>query len=112
MLKEKTAESLAEKLQEYAYEAEEGGHDNFFDDYIVDELLDMREHLFKDDVEEGRFYQKYYLETDKMIKLYEVVSLKKALSGDTVNLKVMSIDSVNLGKNGTMLVEFLGRIVK
>ena len=112
MSKEKVAESLAEKLQEFAYEVEQGEHDNFFDDYIVDELLDMREHLIKDDVEEGRFYQKYYLETDKTLKLYDVVSLQKALSGDTVNLKIMAIDSVMLGKNGTMLVEFLGQIVK
>lgn len=48
MRKGKVAESLAEKLQHYVDEIQEGERDNFYDDHIVDELLEMREELVYD----------------------------------------------------------------
>lgn len=111
MSKSKVAEELAEKLQEYSYEVAEGEHENFYDDYIVDELLEMREIFYKDDVEEGHYYQSYTLTTDKKVRLYDTLTLQKALSGDTVNLKVMAIDSVTPLSEEKMIIEFLGRKV-
>lgn len=112
MDKVKVAEELSEKLQQYAQEVEDGEHDNFYDDFIVDELLDMREVLHKDGVEFGRYYQEYTLIADHSVKLYDVVPMKRALSGEDIKMKVMEISSVKPSSEGKLIFEFLGRLVK
>ena len=107
--KVKTAENLAEMLDEYAAEVEEGeAHEDYGDLYIVDALCDMNEILYKDGVDEGRFYESFMLLTDKPVKLFETVEVTRSISGNEEKMKVMSILSARPSQDGKMIVELLG----
>lgn len=108
MNKVKVAEELLEMLQVYADEIEEGERDNFYDDHILDRVLDMQEVLYKDGVEEGRFYESFILTTDKTVKIFETVEVERFMSGTKDKLKVMSIIEVKPLANGQIMIEFLG----
>jgi len=114
MLKDKVAETLVEMLQHYVDEVqEEEDRSNFSDDYIVDKLLQVKENFHKDGVEEGRAYETHILITDKPVKIYDTVELRRMFSDQTTKMKVMSLESVKLSKNGSeLLIEFLGYEVK
>src|SRR5690606_23860434 len=78
MLKDKVAETLVEMLQHYVDEVqEEEDRSNFSDDYIVDKLLQVKENFHKDGVEEGRAYETHILITDKPVKIYDTVELRR-----------------------------------
>lgn len=111
MNKEKIADNLLEILDTYvdmlmndvvALDVEE--------EYIIDEILDLKEAIFKDGVEEGQFCQTHRLVTTMPINLYDVVEVNRALDGETIKLKVMGIISIKLKKDkSAFIVEFLGK---
>lgn len=106
--KVKKAEQLSEMLENYAIELEEGEHEDYYDDYIVDGICDMQEIFYKDGVEEGHFYQSFMLKTDKILKVFETVEVERFTSGTKDKLKVMSILNVKPLTDSQMMVEFLG----
>lgn len=112
MRKIKIAEDLAEMLQTYAEELEEGERDQFQDLYIVDSICDMQEALYKDGTEEGRFYASYMLTTDKELKVFETIEVEKMLSGTREKIKIMSILEVKPMDGKRMAIEFLGAKVR
>jgi hypothetical protein len=105
----KTVENLAEMLQEYAIEVDDGEHEKHSDDYIVDGLFDMFEVLYADGIEEGRYYQGYMYMTDKPVKLFETVQMQSFLTESPVKLKIMSILGVSPSekKNGEFMLQIL-----
>jgi hypothetical protein len=111
MNKVEIAEGLSEMLQNYAYEVEEGEHDSWQDDYIVDSLCEMKEILLNDGIEEGRRYSSFSLITDKPVKVYQTITVERSISKGEIKLKVMSIESVDVRENGQMLVVFLAKKV-
>lgn len=104
----RVAEELAEKLEQYAGDVEDGNNEPLYNDYIVDDLCDMHEILMDEGVDEGRRYQHVMLVTDKPVKLYSVVEVDRMLSGTKDKLKVMAIISAQPSLDGKMLVNFLG----
>lgn len=112
MEKVETIEELAEMLQQYASELEEGDHEQHTDDYIVDELCNVSEILYKDGIEEGRRYSSFMLITDKHIKVYETIEVDRFMSGTKEKLKVMAILDVKPTEDNKMVVVFLGAIVR
>ncbi len=110
--KVRVAEELAETLQQYAEDIEDGNHDPFYDDYTVDSLCDMQEIIMADGIDEGRRYQHVMLITDKPVKVYEVVEIERMMSGTKDKLKVMAIVDVQPSKDGKMVVGFLGSKVR
>lgn len=112
MEKARIAEDLAETLQTYVEEVEDGDRHNFYDDHIVDQVLEMHKILYKDGVEEGRKYSGHMLVTDKPVQLFDILEMEKALSGKRVKIQVMSIINVKPLSEGRLSVELLGAEVE
>ena len=107
---EQAIENLINSLEEYREgEMEPGGKE-----YMLDELIKVREMLHKDEVEEGRWLQEFNLHVltgYPLPKVFERHTVISALTKETHHIDVKEISNIEWHEGG-LLVVVLGHRVR